>query len=134
MYSGLQATGPNALIQHVFFSYHEEYTHMFWMEPDSHPVRDNWLEGLLRQILAAPALWISGTHYARYVDKEWQSVTHRLHINGNALYNLRSSCFHHIFLALLSLFPDQAWDLSLDCFLRGVGHAFSEHYVHRLIR
>lgn len=73
-----------------------EYGHIFWMEHDVVPIRENWLSLLRRE--ASNDFMIKGSICKSDVLDKWiQRDTGRAwysHINGNALYNLQDDCLH----------------------------------------
>jgi hypothetical protein len=73
-----------------------EYSHIFWMEHDVVPIRENWLSLLRRE--ASDDFMIKGSICKSDVLDKWiQRDTDRAwysHINGNALYNLQDDCLH----------------------------------------
>lgn len=72
------------------------YTHFFFMEPDTRPIREYWLDAIVDQITNnqnphrlyySTDWWISGSIYrgSKPIGLDF------LHINGNALYHLTAS-------------------------------------------
>ena len=89
----------------------QAYTHFFWMEPDTKPIRRYWLDALIREIADNRA----SAHDSDYVVTNWwlRGSIYRgtrdigdylLHINGNALYHLSSAYLSYLRL-VWRLFP-----------------------------
>lgn len=71
----------------------KDMQYVFWMEPDTVPIRADWLNALDRACRTGERFWIKGS--ALRHDLRRDIITQRYgshflyHINGNALYNLR---------------------------------------------
>ena len=89
----------------------QAYTHFFWMEPDTKPIRKYWLDALIREIAdnrASPYdsdyvvtnWWLRGSIYRGTRD----IGDYLLHINGNALHHLSSNYLSYLRL-VWRLFP-----------------------------
>lgn len=65
-----------------------------YMEPDMVPVRKYWLSALDATTRhPSPPFWVRGSSYRGAVASVLQSLHNGMHINGNAVYNLRDPAF-----------------------------------------
>jgi len=69
------------------------YSHMFWMEPDTLPVKTGWLEALTRetQQMEAQGVWMRGS--IQQHNMKMYGDLDRYHLNGNAIYAVGSKPF-----------------------------------------
>lgn len=80
------------------FSFAKTYDDIFWMEHDVIPIRRYWVDALQRE--ADDSYMVKGSVYVG--DGKHQEVRENstmlwlVHINGNALYHLKSSCLQEI--------------------------------------
>lgn len=99
------------------------YTHFFLMEPDTLPIRQYWLDEIVKQITQdcseesffVTNWWMSGSIYrgSKPIGQ------HFLHINGNALYHLSSKFTDYVKQVLrdYTFRPDVTLGYDLDMFL-----------------
>ena len=78
------------------------FTHMYWMEPDVFPVRKDWVGLLYAQTQRAflAGTWVLGAVQGNSL-KMFESADY-FHINGNAVYDMRSKAFRELVRGLLS--------------------------------
>lgn len=76
-----------------------KYDDIFWMEHDVTPVQKYWIDALQREV--QEPYMIKGSVYVgdakhEEVTLEASKMLWLVHINGNALYNMKSSCLQDI--------------------------------------
>lgn len=75
-------------------------SHVFYMEPDCKPIRSGWL-GALNNLIVEPnaPFWMKGSLF-RGLDGiiNHNNLYNRIHINGNAIYNLFDESFSNFFI------------------------------------
>ena len=78
----------------------KDYDNIFWMEHDVTPLRSYWLDALQRHANMHEPYMVKGSVYVGDAkDKEVSVKSGMLwlnHINGNALYNLKSECLQKV--------------------------------------
>eukprot|EP00439_Symbiodinium_sp_Y106_P056687 s237_g7.t5 len=112
-------TGPNKVFRSVLRAAVDqtvgEYSHFFYMELDSVPVRADWLQQYVAEALYYPAAAIRGS---RYRGDTWDGFLKDLplellvHINGNAVYNVE----HPWTLQLLTHLEDPSFEIDSIAF------------------
>lgn len=110
------------------------YTHAFYMETDTRPVRAGWLEALRRH--ADPSVWMKGS-IMRYPKptvlgfEPYRSI-YLYHINGNAIYRLGCPCFKAFLRAVMATYRDYAFDTSMAFYrLEMRRYALFQRIAHR---
>lgn len=107
--------GSNAQFWRAF-TVHAAYRHMFYMEPDTWPVRAGWL-AQVDALTRDPSLWMRGTlmrYQPRFIiAPEPFRSQYTWHINGNAVYEIRSSCFARYRELVRATYGDAAYDVAL---------------------
>ncbi|CAE7321555.1 SELP [Symbiodinium sp. CCMP2456] len=112
-------TGPNKVFKSVLRAAVDktvgEYSHFFYMELDSVPVREGWLLQYVAEALYYPTAAIRGS---RYRGDTWDGFLKDLplelliHINGNAIYNVE----HPWTLRLLAHLEDASFEIDSIAF------------------
>lgn len=98
------------------FRVHARYRHMFYMEPDTWPLRPDWLPRV--DLLSRdPAFWMRGT-LMRYqprmvVAPEPFRSAYARHMNGNAVYELHDPCFARYRELVHAAYGDAAFDVAM---------------------
>ncbi len=117
----------NALLENL-------YTHAFYMETDTRPVRAGWLEALRRH--ADSSVWMKGT-IMRYPKptvlgfEPYRSI-YLYHINGNSLYRLGCPCFKAFLRSVMDSYHDYAFDTSMAFYrLELRRYALFQRIAHR---
>lgn len=98
------------------FSVHRLYRHMFYMEPDTWPLKADWLRRI-DALSRDEAIWMRGT-LMRYqprmvVAPEPFRSAYTRHINGNALYELHDPCFARYRQLVQADYDDAAFDVAM---------------------
>lgn len=79
--------------------------YVFWMEPDTVPIREGWLTALTLACADEEPFWIKGSalrHDLRPAIITQRYGAHFLtHINGNALYNMRPDAYPQFYYQVL---------------------------------
>eukprot|EP00166_Cyanidium_caldarium_P001433 ctg_174.g112 len=78
----------------------ERYAHAFVMEPDVTPLRPGWLDAVLKHARSSDA-WMQGSSSRCH----GQYAFNDLHLNGNAIYALRSRNFRRFLERVQRRFP-----------------------------
>lgn len=91
----VQTGGSNKQFE-VAFSEFVAFNHMFYMEPDTYPIRSNWLHAVQEETSYGD-FWQRGP-IMRYPTKfnialEPFRSRYQRHINGNSIYRIGDSCF-----------------------------------------
>ena len=70
-------------------------SHIFYMEPDCKPIRSDWLKALNRHINESSSnFWMKGSVFRGFYGViNQKNLYNRVHINGNAIYNLSDDDF-----------------------------------------
>jgi hypothetical protein len=71
--------------------------YIFYMEPDTRPIRSNWLMAIEKEI-GETNFWIKGSYYLgspEFIDIN--KIFLRFHINGNAIYNIGDEEFSNFY-------------------------------------
>lgn len=76
---------------------------IFYMEPDTRPIRQNWLIGLYKECIDEN-FWIKGSIQR---GKKMKSFTDSFHINGNAIYNIGDENFRNFYFQSVKLYFDK---------------------------
>jgi hypothetical protein len=98
------------------FVVHAAYRHMFYMEPDTWPLKPNWLHRI--DLLSRDqAFWMRGS-LMRYqprlvVAPEPFRSAYMRHINGNAVYELHDPCFARYRDLVRAVYGDAAFDVAM---------------------
>lgn len=78
----------------------QNISHIFYMEPDSLPIKHFWLDQLMLEVKTKneDLIWMKGSKYRGnpMLLKE-RSKAFALHINGNSIYNIGSSKFREFY-------------------------------------
>lgn len=101
------------------FSAHAAYRHMFYMEPDTWPLKPNWLS-IVDSVSRDNGFWMRGTlmrYQPRFVvaPEPYRSAYTR-HINGNAIYDLHDLCFAHYRELVRVAYGDAAFDVAMSLY------------------
>jgi hypothetical protein len=77
-------------ISKIIFQNNQAASFAFYMEPDSTPIRNNWLIALENEIIVPNSyFWMKGSIFRGNPSAiKTNYLFHRVHINGNAIYNL----------------------------------------------
>ena len=71
--------------KHVLFS---RVKYVFYMEPDTRPIRSNWLDAIQNEI-GFSKFWMKGSFYlGAFEFRVNKYFPNKYHINGNAIYNI----------------------------------------------
>jgi hypothetical protein len=117
------------------FRVHAPYRHMFYMEPDTWPLRPNWLHRV-DALTRDPVLWMRGTlmrYRPRFIlaPEPFRSIYTR-HINGNAIYELHDPCFAHYRDLVRQDHDPAAFDVALALYRMRRGRYDLDHAIaHR---
>lgn len=110
---GSNAQWESAL-QH--FGEGERFRHMWWMEPDTWPLRRGWLDAVVRESTWGD-FWVRGSpmRYQPRMHVGWEPFRTRYlrHMNGNALYALNDQCFAAFRRVAATMFPGKAFDVAM---------------------
>jgi hypothetical protein len=96
--------------------------YVFYMEPDVRPVRPGWLSFVDAQTRwPSPPFWIKGSQFrSPPKERHKRNIVTKLHINGNAIYNLRDGQFRRYYYETILPFLKRAghkpWELAYDLF------------------
>lgn len=101
------------------FAVHAPYRHMLYMEPDTWPLKPNWLPAV-DSISRDHGFWMRGTlmrYQPRFVvaPEPYRSAYTR-HINGNAIYDLQDPCFAHYRTLVHAAYGDAAFDVAMSLY------------------
>ena len=94
----------------------------FYMEPDVRPIRPGWLSYTDAQCRwPSPPFWVKGSQFrGTPLPRHCKNIVTKMHINGNALYNLRDPAFreyyHGMVLPFLKAKGHKPWLLAYDLF------------------
>ncbi|CAE7273167.1 CSMD1, partial [Symbiodinium necroappetens] len=112
-------TGPNKVFRSVLRAAVDksfgEYSHFFYMELDSVPIRADWLQQYVAEALYYPTAAMRGS---RYRGDTWDGFLKDLptellvHINGNAIYNVE----HPWTVQLLTYLEDPSFEVDSVAF------------------
>lgn len=83
-----------------------DVSHVFYMEPDCSPIRSNWLHAINQQIIPLNTpFWMKGSIFRgkMHILKTMEIYNH-IHINGNAIYNVRSDDFRKFYFEIVRPF------------------------------
>lgn len=101
---------------------HSPPYYAFYMEPDVKPVRPGWLSWVDAQCRwPSPLFWIKGSQFrGEALPHRSKNAVTKLHINGNAIYNLKDPEFRayyfDIIIPFLSKNGIKPWKLAYDLF------------------
>lgn len=119
------------------FQVHSQFRHMFYMEPDSWPLRPDWLSRI-DQLSRDPSIWMRGT-MMRYqprmvVALEPFRSAYTRHLNGNALYDLHDPCFARYRDLTRQSYGDAAFDVAMANFrMRRSQYRLEHALAHRFV-
>lgn len=129
--------GSNAQFEAAFTVFGgKRYRHMFLMEPDTWPIRANWLDAINTESTWGD-FWVRGSvmHYPPRFHIGWQPFRERYlrHLNGNAIYALDDPCYASARrLARETFGDDKAFDVAMEFYLLGLGRIMTYQAVaHR---
>lgn len=131
----VQTRGSNAQFW-AAFRVHSMYRHMFYMEPDTWPIRPNWLPQIER-LAKDSSFWMQGTvmrYQPRFlIAPEPFRTMYTWHINGNAVYNIGNRCFARYRQLTREVYGDAAYDVALAYFRLSrrnymTAHAVASHF------
>lgn len=76
-----------------------EPSHVFYMEPDCLPIRSFWLDAIQEQVISSKSpFWMKGSiYYGRGDVINDRFPYSRIHINGNAIYNVADDEFREFY-------------------------------------
>jgi len=110
------------------------YTHAFYMETDTRPMRSGWLQALYR--VTDSSVWVKGS-IMRYPKptvlgfEPYRSI-YLYHINGNAIYRLGCPCFKSFLRSVRETYRDYAFDTSMAFYrLELRRYALFQRIAHR---
>jgi hypothetical protein len=88
----------------------KEPFYAFYMEPDVRPVRAGWLSWVDAQCRwPAPKFWVKGSQFrGEPLLRRAKNIVTKLHINGNAIYNLRDREFKKFYFEMVLPFIKNA--------------------------
>lgn len=79
-------------------------SHVFLMEPDCKPIRKFWLNAINNQIIAPNNhFWMKGSIFRGHAGIK-KNLFDRIHINGNAIYNLENDEFRDFYFNIVRPF------------------------------
>lgn len=95
------------------------YRHMFYMEPDTWPVRANWLEAVHNESTWG-GFWMRGT-VMQYPPKfnigvEPFRTQYQRHMNGNSIYKLDDPCFDKYRELTRNYYGNGAFDVAMTMY------------------
>lgn len=95
------------------------YRHMFYMEPDTWPVRASWLEALHNESKWG-GFWMRGT-VMQYAPKfnvgiEPFRTQYQRHLNGNSIYRLDDVCFDKYRALSRNAYGNGAFDVAMTMY------------------
>lgn len=94
----------------------------FYMEPDVRPIRSGWLSYTDAQCRwPLPMFWIKGSQFrGTPLPRHCKNIVTKMHVNGNALYNLHDPAFkkhyYDMVLPFLKQKGHKPWLLAYDLF------------------
>jgi hypothetical protein len=119
------------------FDLHSTYRHMFYMEPDTWPLRANWLPRL-DMLTQDPGMWMRGSmmrYEPRFVlaPEPFRSLyTH--HLNGNGIYELHDPCFARYRNGVRREYGAGAFDVAMTMYRMRRGRYELDHALaHRFV-
>jgi hypothetical protein len=98
------------------------FHYAFYMEPDVRPIRPGWLTIVDAHCRwPSPKFWIKGSQFrGNPLPRHCKNIVTKLHINGNAIYNLRDPDFrkhyYEMVLPFLKRKGHKTWQLAYDLF------------------
>lgn len=119
------------------FNVHQQYRHMFYMEPDSWPLRPNWLLRI-EQLSRDPSVWMRGS-MMQYQPRTVVAVepfrsAYTRHLNGNAVYDLHDPCFARYRGLTRQAFGDAAFDVAMaNLRMRRSQYRLEHALAHRFV-
>ena len=100
-----------------------EPSHVFYMEPDCIPIRPYWLDEIQRQVITSTSpFWMKGSIYQGHGNVINQNfIYNRVHINGNAIYNVEDERFRDFYFNFVrpfikSIYPKKEGAYDTDIF------------------
>lgn len=101
--------------------------YFFQMEPDTWPVRRNWIDKIFFESVCGANFWIKGSTFRNAQRRHLHF--HGDHINGNALYNAQNPDFRWLLQRQIRPERERPYDLALwDAFARP--SEFKRDHVH----
>lgn len=116
-----------------------EPSHVFYMEPDCSPIRPYWLEAIQNQVIAPNSpFWMKGSiYYGRSDIIKDSFLYNRVHINGNAIYNVADDDFREFYFKFVRPFVKKyypgkggAYDTDIYKFLFWKNAMYTAHLFH----
>lgn len=98
--------GPNVMFGKMLrFTNEAKYGYIFYMEPDVRPIRSGWLTKLSHACAWPNSFfWMKGSvfrgmepWFRAFIEKKADRLSILLHINGNAIYNVRDNEFRSFY-------------------------------------
>jgi hypothetical protein len=96
--------GSRLMFEHVLARNDQllkDAAYVFYMEPDTRPVRSNWLIALQKEIGMGSSFWIRGSMYRGFKSYPTTYMPNKYHINGNAIYNIGDDSFRNFYFKIL---------------------------------
>lgn len=82
-------------------------SYIFYMEPDTRPVRSGWLNALQDEIYKS-TFWVKGAIFRGFYElKINKYLPNKYHINGNAIYNIGDEKFSEFYFGMLRPFVER---------------------------
>lgn len=128
--------GSNKQLEKAFITFGGgQFRHMWYMEPDTWPIRPGWLDAVEEESRWGD-FWVRGSvmRYAPRFHIGWEPfrTSYLRHINGNALYALGDVCFDRFRYLVDQQYGDGAYDVARAFYLLDVGHIMTFQAVaHR---
>ncbi len=117
-----------------------EPSHVFYMEPDCLPIRSFWLDAIQDQVTTSISpFWMKGSiYYGRGEVIKKNIFYNRVHINGNAIYNVadnefREFYFNFVRTFILKHYPklEGAYDADIFKILYWKNALYTAHLFHK---
>jgi hypothetical protein len=133
--------GARLMFEHVLSKNHtllKEARFVFYMEPDTRPIRSNWLAALENEIGLGSSFWMKGSIFRGKQNFKDSYVPNKYHINGNAIYNLGDDRLAQFYFKTLRPFIEKhgdslnAYDTDFFEYLMDLAnHAHVRHIAHK---
>lgn len=114
-------------------------SHVFYMEPDCKPIRSYWLDAIQLRIISPNShFWMKGSIFYGHADViSNKMLCNRIHINGNAIYNVgdndfRTFYFKHVRDFIEKNYPKEkrAYDIDIFKLLFWENGILAPHLIH----
>ncbi len=104
----------------------EKIDYFFLMEPDTFPVRRDWIDKIFLESTCGNDFYMKGSTFRMADKNHWRSPGD--HLNGNALYNCRDSFFADWIVGVIGERRDTPYDLAIrDAFVHSDVPFYRDH-------